>query len=351
MTPLLHRLVAVCLLVVPFILPAAPAWRVQVSAGAATREGSVAEFMLPATAPSWRLLDAAGGEVPLQISPTGKASFLIERLALGTRATHRLEADAPMTPAPTAVTFQRRAGRIAARVGGRPVFEFHEESSLPPEPGIKPVFRRAGYLHPVHSPAGLLVTDDYPGDHFHHHGIWWAWTNTRFEGRKPDFWNVGSGTGRVDLLGVDRVWSGPVHGGLAARFQYVDLSAPQPKAALHETWELRLYPSATLSQPCWIFDLTSTQSCAGASPIAFPQYRYGGLGLRGAREWEGRGAAARFLPSNGITDRAKAHESRATWCAIGGLVGGRPVFTSDTRWTTEPAFPNVTFRIPVVMEP
>ncbi|GIT77905.1 MAG: hypothetical protein Ct9H300mP32_2870 [Verrucomicrobiota bacterium] len=39
------------------------------------------------------------------------------------------------------------------------------------------------------------ITDDYPHNHKHHHGIWFPWTNTIFEGRKPDFWNMGNGTG------------------------------------------------------------------------------------------------------------------------------------------------------------
>jgi len=308
-------------------LAAATAWRVDASAGSVARTDSVAEFVLPTKSSSWRLLDPAGREVPLQVSPDGRGAFVIEGLAAGARASYRLEAGARPGRAAAAtphVAFQRGAGRIAARVGGRNVFEFHEEKSTPPDPAIKAVYRRAGYLHPVFSPSGLLVTDDYPGDHFHHHGIWWAWTSTSFEGRKPDFWNVADGTGRVDLLGVDRVWSGAVHGGLSARLQYVDLSAPQPKPALNETWELRLYAGGTGPRPSWIFDLTSSQTCAGPSPIAFPQYRYGGLGFRGSRQWAGKGEAARFVPSNGITDRVKAHESRATWCHIGGLVDGRP---------------------------
>ena len=62
-----------------------------------------------------------------------------------------------------------------------------------------------------------MVTDDYPPDHFHHHGIWFAWTKTEFEGRHPDFWNVADGTGRVEFVAVDQTWSGSVHAGFKSR--------------------------------------------------------------------------------------------------------------------------------------
>ncbi len=34
---------------------------------------------------------------------------------------------------------------------------------------------RANYLHPVVTPSGKLVTEDFPVDHRHHRGIFWAW--------------------------------------------------------------------------------------------------------------------------------------------------------------------------------
>ena len=56
-----------------------------------------------------------------------------------------------------------------------------------PRANIKEAFRRGGYLHPIHAPNGRVVTDDFPPNHIHHHGVWWAWTKTEFQGRQPDF--------------------------------------------------------------------------------------------------------------------------------------------------------------------
>ena len=75
------------------------------------------------------------------------------------------------------------------------------------------------------TPGGTVITDDYPHNHKHHHGIWFPWTNTIFEGRKPDFWNMGNGTGTVEFTGLNGQWSGPVYAGFSSSHQFVDLIA------------------------------------------------------------------------------------------------------------------------------
>jgi hypothetical protein len=36
-------------------------------------------------------------------------------------------------------------------------------------------FERAGYLHPLHDLDGNVISEDFPADHLHHRGIFWAW--------------------------------------------------------------------------------------------------------------------------------------------------------------------------------
>jgi hypothetical protein len=36
-------------------------------------------------------------------------------------------------------------------------------------------FERAGYIHPLYSLGGNIMTEDFPDDHPHHHGIYSAW--------------------------------------------------------------------------------------------------------------------------------------------------------------------------------
>ena len=59
-------------------------------------------------------------------------------------------------------------------------------------------FPRADYIHPLYGIDGFELTEDFPKDHLHHHGIFWAW-HQLFIGEKKigdawlseDFeWNV-----------------------------------------------------------------------------------------------------------------------------------------------------------------
>ena len=36
-------------------------------------------------------------------------------------------------------------------------------------------FPRADYIHPLYGIDGVELTEDFPKDHLHHHGIFWAW--------------------------------------------------------------------------------------------------------------------------------------------------------------------------------
>jgi hypothetical protein len=69
-----------------------------------------------------------------------------------------------------------------------------------------------------------------------------------------------------------------------------------------------------------MFELTITHACATSDPVVLPEYHYGGFGLRGARGWNGPGLAARFLTSEGETDRVKGNAGRARWVHLGGVV-------------------------------
>ena len=47
---------------------------------------------------------------------------------------------------------------------------------------------RACYVHPVWGLSGEVLTDDFPRDHYHHHGIFWSWPHVKIDGREYDLW-------------------------------------------------------------------------------------------------------------------------------------------------------------------
>src|SRR5262249_9523823 len=139
------------------------------------------------------------------------------------------------------VEVTKQKSHVEITVGGEPVLFYRMDKEELPRADIKPEYKRAGYLHPILSPTWKVVTGDYPSNHVHHHGVWSPWTKTKFQGREPDFWNMQNKTGTVELVGIERTWSGPVHGGFVSQQKMVDLSAPSPIGALDETWELTTY--------------------------------------------------------------------------------------------------------------
>lgn len=47
---------------------------------------------------------------------------------------------------------------------------------------------RACYIHPLWGLSGEVLTDDFPRDHHHHHGVYWTWPHVGIDGREYDIW-------------------------------------------------------------------------------------------------------------------------------------------------------------------
>jgi hypothetical protein len=295
-----------------------------VSAGDYDRRDTLVQVSLPNGWRHFTHLQAPGEPLaPLQVESDGQTWFIVPKLAKGETKLFGLKVVGSPTALTNRVEVKRQNAELVLTIaGGGQVLAYRAAKLAPPRADIKPIFTRAAYLHPIFSPSGRRITDDYPANHLHHHGLWFAWPKTQFEGREPNFWEMGAGTGTVEAKEVAEPVSGPVWGGFLAYHQFVDLSAPTPKLALAETWEVRLYNVGTGARPYYLFDVVSTQTCAGLSPLKILQYHYGGMGLRGNWLWNGKDKAF-FLTSEGETDRVKANQTRARWCYIGGAVDGQ----------------------------
>jgi hypothetical protein len=300
--------------------------KVTVSAGASDRRDTIVPVQLSEDIPgTWVLWDQASNVTPLQMGPGGRGAFILGELKAGQTRSYRLgrmgqiSADAP----DTSVRASREGDMVKISSGGREILHY-QGGKTPLPPGYEQHLHRGGYIHPVYTPGGKLVTDDYPPKHKHHHGIWSPWTKTQFEGRTPDFWNMFQKTGTVEFVRIGAEWSGPVAGGFMADHRMIDLSAkPQPKAAIDETWNVVVYRpvhSEQSGRKLFVFDFTTTQKCATDSPLVLPKYHYGGLGVRGHREWDGKDNCV-FLTSEG-KGRSNGNETTGKWCHVGGKVDG-----------------------------
>jgi hypothetical protein len=292
-----------------------------VDPGSLPRTETIVSFTLPSTikGESLQLRALDGDDVtPLQINKDRRAWFIARGLQANTVTRYRIEPSLDRTEATLPVEARTDNDGIDLRLWEQSVLRYRTDKHALPTADIKPIFKRAGYIHPIRTPTGRIVTDDYPPNHIHHHGIWAAWTRTEFQNREPDFWNMGSGTGTVEFEAVLDTWSGRVQAGFRARHRYVDLSAPSPTTVLTDLWEVTLYAAGQGKNPHRMFDLTSTQELVASSPLVLPEYLYGGVGFRGPRNWDGAPNTI-FLTSEG-KDRSNGHATRARWCYIGGTV-------------------------------
>lgn len=215
-------------------------------------------------------------------------------------------------------------GRLVLSVHDKTVASYFIEPAEFPRANIDALHKRGGYLYPVNTPSGVTVLDDFPPQHVHHHGVWWAWTRTGFDGRNPDFWNLGQGRGRVDTVELKHHWSGPVCAGFIASHRYHDLTAgDEPVAAIDEVWEVIVWSIPGDPAPYYLIDLTTHHRTAGDIPLRLPEYHYGGLGVRGHQQWNGE-ENVNFLTANGETDRVAGNATKARWCHMGGDIDGEP---------------------------
>jgi hypothetical protein len=301
---------------------AKPLGKVTIAAGELARQNTPAGFTLPAALAGKALaLRGPGGPLPVVVDGAGHATVIIPRLAKGaTQAFDLIEMTSPKPPK-LGVVVAPEPGGLVLSIDGKPVLHYRAEGATP-RADIKPEFVRGGYLHPVLTPQGVTVTDDYPADHKHHHGIWTAWTTTEYEGRKPDFWNMGKKGARKDHVALGATFSGASAGGFAAKLSSTDLGATPPKVVLHEDWQVTAYRTHAKAPPYYLFDLVWKDTLVGTSPLVLPEYRYGGLGVRGNIAWLDKNAVT-FLTSEG-KDRIAGDASKARWCFMGGKVEGKP---------------------------
>ena len=82
-------------------------------------------------------------------------------------------------------------GKLRLIENGRHVLDYNFGPQL--MPGVPEDRRREGYIYPLFSPAGVNPLDDFPKDHFHHRGVFWAWMSIGFEGKTYDLWTLKPG--------------------------------------------------------------------------------------------------------------------------------------------------------------
>jgi len=148
------------------------------------------------------------GRIVATIPPTDDA---------GSSRRFRLEALTSGSSTAAAFAFSD-AGRASLRIAehGKPVLVYNYGVITNEKvPATDTRRSRACYIHPLWGLNGEVLTDDFPADHYHHHGVFWAWPHVEIA-------NEGTGPEKLDLWEYQKIgqrfvrWLGRDAGPLAA---------------------------------------------------------------------------------------------------------------------------------------
>lgn len=211
------------------------------------------------------------------------------------------------------VTLQESSKGMDFLLDGKLVLSY-QMTKEPVPSGIKQVYSKSGFIHPIQSPSGQVLSRIQPADHYHHYGIWGPYTRATIGGKEVDFWNLGDEKGRVDF---SHVLSKKQAGGaaeLTVRQNHIDLKAPaQSQLAIAEDLRIKVKPA---DKGRYFVDYTSTLQTDIVGGILLDDYRYGGgIGFRATEVWGD--ANSTILTSEG-KDRATADGSNARWILVTG---------------------------------
>lgn len=100
--------------------------------------------------------------------------------------------------------------------GTQPVLAYRYGVTL--KPGVPADRARSSYVHPLYGLEGEVLTDDFPTDHYHHRGLFWAWPHVGIQDKEYDLWMIKGIAQRFErwlaressndraLLGVENGW-------------------------------------------------------------------------------------------------------------------------------------------------
>jgi hypothetical protein len=211
------------------------------------------------------------------------------------------------------VRIHKKQKDLSLMVNEKAVLSYRFETMFPPE-GVNPLYKRSGFIHPLWSPGGEVLSRIQAPDHYHHYGIWGPWTLTHIDDREVDFWNLAKGQGTVKFASFLSKVEGEIFSGFKALQQHIDFGAQgEDQVAMNEILDVRVW---SVSEKVWVIDYTTTLNSSLPNGIMLDAYRYGGgIGFRATEKWHKDNCTV--LTSDGKS-RADADGSFARWCIVEG---------------------------------
>ncbi len=257
-------------------------------------------------------------DIPFQIEP-GDPRRLTWMVATGTCSNgekHLYELVQGRPDQKEAIKASVDDGALVIHAGDKNLLQYYFRTVYPPK-GIDTAYKRSGFIHPLWSPHGQVLTRIQPPDHYHHYGIWNPWTQVEYEGDTVDFWNINSRQGTVRFAKFVSVQEGPLFSEFGALHEHVVFKKTgKEKVAMNELQRVRVY-APDKDQNYFLADFNMQMNCADESPVKLLEYRYAGLGWRTTEKWDNKNSMV--LTSEGKT-RKDSDGSKARWCIVQGEI-------------------------------
>ncbi len=187
--------------------------------------------------------------------------------------------------------------------------------------GVNPDQTRSCYIHPLYSLDGQILTDDFPKDHLHHHGVFWTWPIVKTRGQLTQTWHPHTPSLRqhfvrwlkrekkndMAIISVENVWK-----------------LEEREVVAKEIVTLNIHPANDISRA---IDLEIKLQAVGRSLTlqGTPDQNkgYGGLSIRGAPMFTG----ASMATDQGLLEKDSANV-RFRWADLSTEDLGMAVFAS-----------------------
>jgi len=174
---------------------------------------------------------------------------------------------------------ERSPASLQLNEGDQPVLVYnHGTITNESVPKNDPRRSRACFVHPVYGLSGEVLTDSFPKDHYHHHGIFWAWPHVQIDGKEYDLWAC------KNIRQKQLKWLGRQVGPAAAVLGMENGWFVDDKQVATERVWLRVYRAEGDARA---IDLSIVLvPCVKMTLWGAPQKSYGGLSLRYAPRQE-----------------------------------------------------------------
>lgn len=203
---------------------------------------------------------------------------------------------------------------VLSNPDGKPLLTYRYTVKSPPS-NVDEAYGRGGYIHPLQTLSGKVLTHIQPADHYHHYGLWNPWTHVQYRDKMYDLWNIGGKKGTVRFAEFAEIFRDKEHAGFEAVHEHVIFDEGKETVIMKENWRIAI---SQLDASRYIVDIHSTLVPATDADVILKEYRYGGLGFRATPELTNTNSGV--LTSTGKT-RKDADGSLERWAIMSGQLG------------------------------